>query len=101
MQHGLARDAETAGGVVERDEPVGDVGHEAGADLVVEADPPGRVGGRLLTGQQTVSEPASDGCGRDAELAGGAVVKTSWLLGSGGGAAGMPARGAWRGRGPQ
>ncbi len=69
VQHGLAGAAERAGGLVERHVAVGDVGHEAGADLVGEPDPPGRAGRGLLAGQQAVVEPAADGVRRDAELA--------------------------------
>jgi hypothetical protein len=58
MQHGLARDAEAFGGLGERNEPVGNGGHEAAADLVAQADPPGRVRSRLLAGQQAVTQPA-------------------------------------------
>jgi len=50
MQHGLASDAEHAGGLGERHEPVGDVGREAPADLVGEPDAPGGVWGGLLGG---------------------------------------------------
>ena len=48
MQHGLAGAAERAGGVGEREIAVGDVGHEAGADVVGEPDPPGRGRARLV-----------------------------------------------------
>jgi len=102
MQHGLARDAEPARGFLEGDEPVRDVGHEAGADVIGEPDPPGCVGGRLLAGQQTVSEPATDGCGRDAKLAGGAVDGDELAVGvgwRGGGDVGALARGADAGLG--
>ena len=41
-----------------REVAVGDVGHEAGADVVVEPDPPGRGRPGLLAWKQTVAQPA-------------------------------------------
>jgi hypothetical protein len=73
MQHRLARNAEALGGLRERNEPIGDVGHKASADLIGEADAPRRVGGGLLAGEQGVPEPAADRKRRDAELAGGVL----------------------------
>ena len=80
MQHGLAGDAEALGGLGERHETVGNLGHEAGADLVGQADPPGRVGGGLLAGQQPVPEPAADSERGYVELRGGELLVASLLL---------------------
>ena len=59
---GLAGAAELSGGVGERQAAAGDLGHEAGADLVGEPDPPRRAGGGLLGGQQPVVDPARIVC---------------------------------------
>ena len=45
---------------IERQVAVGDVGHEPGADLVGEPDPPRRVRGGLLAGEQPGAEPSID-----------------------------------------
>ena len=47
------------GGVGEREIAVGDVGHEAGADLVGEADPPGRV--RAWSARRAAARRAASG----------------------------------------
>jgi hypothetical protein len=73
VQHGLAGHAECLGGLGERHEAVGDVGDEARADVVGDADAPRRAGGRLLAREQTFTQPAVDRCGRDAELIGGVL----------------------------
>ena len=102
VQHGLAGAAERLGGVGEREIAVGDVGHEAGADVVGEPDPPGRGRGGLLAGQQPVAQPAADGEQRDAELGGGLVDRHQLRVGvgrRGGGDAGALARGADAGGG--
>ena len=96
MQHGLAGAAERAGGVGEREIAVGDVGHEARADVVGEPDPPGRGGRGLLAGEQAVAQPAADGEHATTPSSVGGLVDRHEFCesGSGGGAAGMPAR--WR-----
>ena len=71
VQDGLAGDAERLGCGIERYVAVGDVGDEAGADLVGQADPPGCVRCGLLAGQQAGFEPAVDRAVGDAELDGG------------------------------
>ena len=60
MQHGLAGEAEVLGCLVERQVPVGDVGHELGADLIGQPDPPRRYRGDLLARKQTVAQPPAD-----------------------------------------
>ena len=50
------------GGLVERHVAVGDVGHEPGADLVGEPDPPGRARGGLLGGQQAGRRSSGGSC---------------------------------------
>jgi hypothetical protein len=95
VQHGLAGDAEAFGGLGEGDEAVGDVGDEARADLVGQADAPGCVGGGLLAGQQPVPEPAADRERRDAELLGGVLDRDElgvWVWRGRGGDAGAKAR---------
>ena len=73
VQDGLAGDAEVARGLVERHVTVRDVGHEAAADLVAQADPPGCAGGCLLAGEQPGPQPAVDRGWSDAQFAGGLV----------------------------
>jgi hypothetical protein len=53
MQHGLSGDAECFRGLVERQIAVGDVGDEARAGLVAEADPPWRAGRDLFPGEES------------------------------------------------
>ena len=71
LQHGLARDAEGAHRVDDRDVAGGGVFDEHGAQLVVDADSPGGAGSVLLSGDEPGLEPAKDGGGGDAELVGG------------------------------
>src|ERR1039458_3384912 len=71
VEHGLAGDAESAGGFVELDVTVGGVGHETGSRLVAEADAPWCVRRGLLCGEQALGQPSADRLGADAELAGG------------------------------
>jgi hypothetical protein len=71
LQHGLAGDAQGAGGVLHGDPAFGCVIDEHGAQFVGEADPPGRAGGELLAGDEAVVEPAQQGGGGDPELVGG------------------------------
>src|SRR6188472_4104426 len=71
LQHGLARDAEGAHGVDDRDVAGGRVVDEQGAQLVVDADAPGGAGGVVLAADEAVVEPAVQGRGRDAERVGG------------------------------
>ena len=91
VQHGLARDAEAFRGLVERQISVRDVGHELGADLVGQPDPPWRARGDLLAGEQPFAQPATDRRGRHAAAwRPPARSMTVSLSGSGGGATGMP-----------
>jgi hypothetical protein len=69
VQHGLAGEAEVAGGVAEGQPAVGCLGPDAVAGLLVDADLPGCCGGELLAGDEAVAEPPVDGGGADAELA--------------------------------
>ena len=71
VQHGLAGDAEAGGGLAEGQPAVGCLGLEAGAELLVDADLPGRSRGELLAGDEAVAEPPVDGGAGDAELASG------------------------------
>src|SRR3954447_21726482 len=73
VQHGLAGAAEHPGGVLERQVVGRNVGDEARADVVGETDAPGGAGGDLLTVEQSVTQPAADRPGRDAELLRGLV----------------------------
>ena len=59
-------------GCLEHGQPaVGGVVDEQCADVVGEADAPGRVGGDLLTGDEPLIQPAVQGGGRESELVGG------------------------------
>ena len=71
VQHGLAGDAEVAGGLAEGQPAVGCLGPDAVAELLVEADLPGCSGSELLAGDEAVAQPPVDGGAGDAELAGG------------------------------
>jgi len=71
VQHGLAGDAEVAGGLAEGQPAVGCLGPDAVAELLVDADLPGCSGSELLAGDEAVAQPAVDGGAGDAELAGG------------------------------
>lgn len=71
VQNGLAGASELLGGLVQRHVFVGNVGHEPGADLVGEADAPGRVRGGLLAWEQACFEPAVDRAVGHAELLAG------------------------------
>ncbi len=71
VQHGLAGAAKQSGCVCELHEPVGDVGDEPCADVVVEPDSPGRVGCGLLAWEQSVAQPSPDREARNTELDGG------------------------------
>ena len=70
VEDGLPCEAGLGRGVDETDIAVGDVGDEAAGDVVAERDPPGRVRRGLLGGQESFAQPAADGLGADAELAG-------------------------------
>ena len=56
-------DREGASGAVEADPAVGETG-EPRADVVGEADAPGRAGGDLLAGDEAVVQPAQQGAGQ-------------------------------------
>jgi DDE_Tnp_1-associated/Transposase DDE domain len=71
VQHGLAGDAEVAGGLAEGQPAVGCLGPDAVAELLVDADLPGCSGSELLAGDKAVAQPPVDGGAGDAELAGG------------------------------
>src|SRR5215211_838927 len=71
LQHGLAGDAEDPHGVDDRHVAGGCVLDEEGAELVVDADPPGGAGGVLFATDEAGLEPAVQGGGGDAELVGG------------------------------
>src|SRR4051812_2756601 len=81
LQHGLARDAEGAHGVDDRDVAGGRVVDEQGAQLVVDADAPGGAGGVVLAGDEAVVEPAVQGRGRDAERVGGLGDRKQFAVG--------------------
>jgi hypothetical protein len=55
VQHGLAGDAEVAGGLAEGQPAVGCLGPEPVAELLVDADLPGCSGGELLAGDEAVA----------------------------------------------
>ena len=69
VQHGLAGDAEVAGGLAEGQPAVGCLGPDHVAELLVDADLPGCSGGELLAGDEAVAQPPVDGGAGDAELA--------------------------------
>jgi DDE_Tnp_1-associated/Transposase DDE domain len=69
VQHGLAGDAEVAGGLAEGQPAVGCLGPDPVAELLVDADLPGCSGGELLAGDEAIAQPPVDGGGGDAELA--------------------------------
>ena len=69
MQHRLAGDAEDLGGFVESNPAVGDLGHDAVADGLVDPDPPRRAGCQLFAGEESVAQPSVDGDLADAEEA--------------------------------
>jgi hypothetical protein len=71
VQHGLAGDAEVAGGLAEWQPAVGCLGPDAVAELLVDADLPGCSRGELLAGDEAVAQPPVDGGAGDAELASG------------------------------
>ena len=71
VQHGLAGDAEVAGGLAEGQPAVGCLWPDAVAELLVDADLPGCSGGELLAGDEAVAQPPVDGGAGEAELAGG------------------------------
>src|SRR5271165_2084253 len=55
VQHGLAGDAEAGGGLAEGQPAVGGLGPDPVAELLVDADLPGRSGGELLAGDEAVA----------------------------------------------
>ena len=71
LQHGLAGDAEGAHRVDDRHVAGRGVLDEQGAELVVDADSPGRAGRVLLAGDEPGLQPAEDRRGGDAEVVGG------------------------------
>jgi hypothetical protein len=60
LQHGLAGDAESRGGDLDRDPACGGVVGDEIADRRGEADLPGSAGGDLLAGDESVVEPPVD-----------------------------------------
>src|SRR4051794_14890052 len=104
VQHGLAGAAQHPGGVFERQVVGRNVGDEARADLVGQADAPGGAGGDLLAVEQSVAQPAADRPGRDVELLrslvdGDEIVAV--VLAGGGGGAGAVSRGLDAGSRPR
>src|SRR5919109_957464 len=81
LQHGLAGDAEGAHRVDDRDVSGWGVFDEQGAELIVDADPPGRAGGVLFAGDESVGQPAVDRGGRDLEDLGGAGDRQELAVG--------------------
>ena len=67
LQHGLARHAERAGGLLHGDEAVAGRLGELRFELIGHADAPGRPRGHLLTGYKAVIEPAMQSRWRDVE----------------------------------
>ena len=63
LHEGLPGDAVGEGGFECGEPAVGCVVDEQGADVVCEADPPGRAGGELLAGDEPVVQPAVQGRG--------------------------------------
>ena len=61
LHQGLAGDAVGEGGLEHRQPAFGGVVDEQRADVVGEADAPGRAGGELLAGDEPVAEPAVQG----------------------------------------
>jgi hypothetical protein len=55
VQHGLAGEAEAGGGLAEGQPAVGGLGPDLVAELLVDADLPGRPGGELLAGDEAVA----------------------------------------------
>ena len=81
LQHGLAGDAEGPHRVDDRDVAGGRVFDEQGAELVVDADPPGGAGRVLFAGDEAVLQPAVQGGGGDAELVGGLGDREQFAVG--------------------
>jgi len=61
MFFSVAADAENLGGFVESNPAVGDLGHDAVADGLVDPDPPRRAGCQLFAGEESVAQPSVDG----------------------------------------
>ena len=70
LQHRLPRNAEDAHGVIHGDESLGRFFDEAGSQLLGHADAPGRTWGKLLSGDDSVVEPAMDRGGHHAQTLG-------------------------------
>jgi hypothetical protein len=71
VQNGLAGASEALCGLIEREEVVGDVWNEPGANLWGDPDPPRRVRGGLLSWQHASAQPSIDRRRGDTELARG------------------------------
>ena len=71
LHDGLAGDAVGEGGLQHGQPAVGGVVDEQGADVVGEADAPGRAGGELFAGDEAVGQPTVQGGGGESELFGG------------------------------
>jgi hypothetical protein len=69
MQNRLTRTPESLRGQIQWQVVLGDVGHEPRPDLGCDADPPGRVRGRLLGREQPGPQPSIDRRLCDAEFA--------------------------------
>src|SRR5215207_194845 len=85
LQHRLAGDAEGSHGVDDRDVAGGGVFDEQGAELVVDADPPGGARGVLFAADEAGLEPAVQGGGGDAEFVGGLADREQLAVGRLGG----------------
>src|SRR3984893_8001285 len=71
LHDGLARHTVGEGGLQHGEPAVGGVVDEQVADVVGEPDPPGRAGGELFAGDESVAEPAVQRRWRESELFGG------------------------------
>ena len=85
LHDGLAGHAVGEGGLQHGQPAFGGVVDEQGADVVGEPDPPGRAGGELFAGDESVVQPAVQGGGGEAEFAAAsATVSSSPSCGSSG-----------------
>ena len=80
LQDRLARDAKQVSGFEHGHVTFGHVLHEARTQFVVESDAPRCTGFDLLSGDETIVEPAMQGGGGDAERLRGAFHRHAWRL---------------------
>ena len=83
-QHGLTRDAELKGCLSHGHEAVACILTEAGDEVIVQANAPRRAGCQLLTGDDTLVDPAMQSRRRDAEYHGGLLDRDQFSVGGGG-----------------